>query len=372
MQITHIIPGDLWAGAESQVYYTISQFVRSERHDVSIILFNEGELYHRLSRENITIYIIDESVYGDVTICKMIMNILKELNPDIIHAHEYKSHILSMIAKLLSANQCKIVRTYHGQTVTPFKIKPLAISFLEKIVLRFCTDRIIAVSKDIQSEFRKKYPEARVSLISNAIPPYADNKQESNIVRSRYGIGQDILWIGTAVRLVEIKNIDMLIDAAEELRQCSGKEFRVSIFGEGPLEGRLKKKVEAYHLDDNVILHGQCNNIYPVFKALDIFVLTSLNEGLPMSLLESMSVGTVPVCTSVGGIPEVIEDEVNGFLVDSNNASQLADVLLRLNNNRDIVSNMGILAQNDVLKRFSLDKAVSTLSKLYESLQLHT
>lgn len=368
MLITHIIPGDLWAGAESQVYYTIYQFVRSTNHEVSIILFNEGELSRRLSRENIAIHVIDESVYSDVTICKMIKNILKESNPDIIHAHEYKSHILSAIAKLLSASQCKIVRTYHGQTVTPFKVKPLAISFLEKIVLRFHTDRIIAVSKDIRSELSKMYPGTQVSLISNAIMPYADNGTESSIVRSRYGIGSDILWIGTAVRLVDIKNIDMLINAAKELRQRSSKEFRVSIFGEGPLEGSLKKKIESYHLVDNVILHGQCNNMLPVLKALDIFVLTSFNEGLPMSLLESMSVGTIPVCTSVGGIPEVIEDEVNGFLVDSNNASQMADVLMLLNNNRDIINNMGIIAQNGVLKRFSLDKAVSALSKLYESL----
>ena len=137
MLIIHIIPGDLWAGAESQVYNTVYQLVRNTDHEFSVILFNKGELYKRLSKEKVTLHVISETQNSDVDICRKITNILHKTQPDVIHAHENKSHILSAIAKLMSTSKCSIVRTFHGQTVTPFKIKPLTISFLERIYCVF-------------------------------------------------------------------------------------------------------------------------------------------------------------------------------------------------------------------------------------------
>jgi len=371
MLIMHVIPGDLWAGAESQVYSTIRVLNRLSVHEVAVVLFNKKELYKRLDDDNVTIHVIDEETNNSFVLCSKIKNLIVKICPDVVHVHEYKSHILTVFAKLLSGSNCKIVRTLHGQTASPFSIKYIKvfiILLLEKILLRYLTDYNIAVSKDIEYMLKRKYKNTRICQINNAVHMPLEVNIDSTDTRIQFGVGVNTFWLGTAARLVGVKNLDMLISAAKILKEKNVVDFKVSIFGEGPLEKTLQQKIDLYDLKDNVYLHGHNNDLLPVLTALDVFVLTSFNEGLPMSLLEAMSVGTVPVCTKVGGMKEVIEESKSGYLVESNNASQLADVLLFLYNNKELRVTFGNNAKNRVREKYSMENNVKTLLGLYESL----
>lgn len=365
MLVTHILSGDIWGGAESQVYNVLSKLKEYKNIDIRVILFNQGELYGRLNEKNIKAYLIDESKYSDYVITRKLKKLISELRPDILHVHDYKSHVLSVFARALLRNKPLIVRTFHGQTISPVSLKSSIIYLLQLMVLKYGADCIVVVSKDLENKFKKKYSNCRIMMIHNAIEIIDPISLSTEAQRYKYGIEDKTFWVAAAARLVKIKNLDMLIDAAHYLAEKSNKNFIVTIFGDGPLKHELKKKINEMGLERSVILQGHCNDIIPILQAIDIFVLTSFNEGLPMSLLEAMSVGTVPVCTNVGGVPEVIDDKINGFLVESNNAKQLSEVLMLLQSEEELMRQIGASALSKIRNQFSLDYASERLFQLY-------
>lgn len=372
MLIMHVIPGDMWAGAESQVYSTIRELSKKPDLEIIVVLFNEKELYKRLINENVIVYLIDENSNNGIIISYKIRSLLKKIRPHVLHVHEYKSHILTFIANLSAGSRSNIVRTLHGQTASPIGIKYIktyTILHLENLLLRYLTDCIIAVSSDLEHLLKKKYKNTRICPINNAVQILPVNEINIEGTRSRLGIGVSTFWIGAVARLVNVKNLDMLIDVARILSDRKMCDFKISVFGEGPLEESLQQKINRYGLSNTVYLHGHCNNLLPILKSLDVFVLTSLNEGLPMSLLEAMSVGTTPVCTKVGGMQEVIEDKKCGFLINSGSAEKFAEAIISLRENRKLRAFLGSNALNRIQDKYSIEKNVNRLIELYTSLQ---
>lgn len=366
----HIIPGDMWAGAEAQVFYTIKELKGNTDHTTSVILFNQGELHKRLTKEGCNVNIIDEQRYGSFEIGRRIQEVLKVERPNIIHVHEYKSHITATLATLCSNKRCKIIRTIHGLTAIPWNRKCLKaglIFLLENVLIMFKTDCLVAVSKTLEATFRKRFRSVRIAQINNAIPMVFNIDEPREFVRSRFGIKPSVFWIGTVARYVPVKNLDMLIEAAKHLHQM-GMEFKVSIFGEGYLRSWLQEKINRYRLENIVRLNGHHDDIMPILQALDVFALTSKHEGLPMSLLEAMAVGTIPICTNVGGMKEVIEDNRSGFLIDARDVNALVNRIQLVSANRSDNHAMREAAMCRIRERYSIDKAVKELSLLYEGI----
>jgi glycosyltransferase involved in cell wall biosynthesis len=371
MKILHVLPGDLWAGAEAQVYYCLNRLRTKSDHDLTVILFNKGELYQRLTREGIRTFVIDERKCSSPSICRELIHFLREINPAVIHVHEYKSHILTTFAKGFSGQKGRVVRTLHGLT-SPVKsgmasLKARLIFWVEQRCLMQKTNRIIAVSEEIEKILQRKFPREMVARIPNAIEFPRPILKPAQEVRREFNVGQGIFWIGTTARLVPVKNLEMLIEAARLLDHKI--DYRISIFGEGPLKERLQRKISEYGLGEKVSLPGYYEDILPVFRALDVFTLTSHEEGLPISLLEAMGVGTVPVCTRVGGMKEVIEDEKTGFLVEPGNADALVDAFLFLHRNPEKRIRVAENARNKIRNVYSVDRSVDLLLNVYRSIE---
>lgn len=376
MLILHVIPGDLWAGAESQVFYTIRELKRQSAHEVVAILFSKKELYKKLVNEKVTTHVIDEEFNNGFVIISGIKNIILKMNPDIIHVHDYKGHTLTYLAKYLSGIQCRILRTIHGHAALPANIKyiqylkgSIILQLEDKILLRYLTDCIIAVSKDINGVLNNKYKKNQICQINNAVQlrPDEQDTEHAHDAREQFHVDDNTYWIGTAARLVDVKNIRMLIDAAKIIKKKNICNYKVSIFGEGPLRRKLQQQIEQHDLIGQVFLEGHHNNFSSIVGSLDTFVLTSLNEGLPMSLLEAMSMGTVPVCTKVGGMQEVIENEESGYLVESGSSVDLAEVLALLCENAELRDSVGRKARRRVQSHYSIESSVEKLLRLYES-----
>ena len=369
MNILHVIPGDLWAGAEAQVYHTVKKLCEIIQHNVSVITFCNGELYKRLLDLDIDVTLLDEKILNNAALCKAIKNKLDESKIHIIHTHEYKSHILSALAKLMSRNnKCILYRTQHGQN-SPNKIKSYFIFGAEYFFLRYITDDLIAVSSQLEKLLLKKATKANIHLIYNAInPPTLPLHPDVSEIRNLFGIRRNQFWIGTAARLETVKNISMLIDAAKFLKRNHQKiDFRVSIFGEGALREVLNSQISKSGLNEYVFLEGHNNNIMPVLQALDVFTLTSLHEGLPMSLLEAMSVGTIPVCTAVGGMKEVIIHNKDGFLVSPADAKGLADIYAFIYGEGSKLNPLREKAIEKIKNNYSIEKNYKNLLSLYKN-----
>lgn len=369
MRLLHIIPGDLWAGAEAQVYYTVKEFYKFPQHKVSIILFCDGELYRRLLALNIDVTLLDERAIGNISICNGIRQKIINWAPHIIHVHEYKSHILTAIAKLVTGKKnWFLYRTIHGQTV-PSSFKSNLVLGAEFFFLKYLTDHIITVSEQLKKQLSLKLTRDDIHLIYNAVDLNAlPTPNDVPKIRQSFGLKENQFWIGTAARLERVKNLQMLIKAACYLRDKQpDMEFRISIFGEGSLCEVLRLQILQYDLGEYVFLEGHNNNIMPVLLALDVFALTSLHEGLPMSLLEAMSVGTIPVCTAVGGMKEVISHGEDGFLVGSGNAEELADTFAYIFSEGEELNSVRVNAFEKIKQHHSVEQNCLQLLTLYEN-----
>lgn len=368
MNILHVIPGDLWAGAEAQVYYTLKELCKFPQHNISVILFSKGELYKRMLDTDVDVVLLDEKFLGDIAICGGIRQQLIDHDVHIAHVHEYKSHMLTVLARLLTGKKkCILFRTLHGQNV-PSRLKSYLVLGAQKFFLRYLTDHLIAVSAGLKKQLSRKKTKADVHLLYNAVelsglPSTADLEA----TRRLFGLGKNQFWIGTAARLEGVKNLQMLIEAAKILRNKYPElDFSVSIFGDGSMRNQLESSILQYGLSEQVALEGHNDNIIPVLHALDAFTLTSLHEGLPMSLLEAMSVGTVPVCTAVGGMKEVISHGEDGFLVDANNPKELADTFAHIYGEGPSLNPVRIKAREKIKQSFSVEQNCKQLLSLYE------
>lgn len=367
--------GDLWAGAEVQLYETLINMPEKDRNTVSVFLFSNGELARKLFDKNINIIVIDEEDHSSISIVMQLVSYLNMESPNIVHVHDYKSHVISSLAIYKSFSNPAVVRTLHGLKVVPKTLKMLKsylLSIVENILLQYRTDCVIAVSKDIEKIIKKKYNGVRVEQINNAITiPDVHAEEYKSKVKEKYNIEKDNIWIAAASRLVNVKNVKMLIDAIAKIAPADIEGIVVSIFGDGPLKSDLEQKIERCKLGDVIKMHGHNNAIVDVMPAFDIFVNTSIHEGMPMSILESMACGVLPVCTSVGGLKEIIEHSKNGMLVELNDTDALADIFVYLKNNTITRKKLGSAARSQIINNYNIKHSVAILNGVYESLLNH-
>jgi glycosyltransferase involved in cell wall biosynthesis len=365
----HVISGDLWAGAESQAYTFLKALHQTKKYNLISVLFNKGELFERLTSEGINTHLIDEKHFNTLQILWKLIKLIRDSNPDIIHTHEYKSNILAVCSNVILRKRARIVRTLHGLNQAPRDIRYLKSHialWIDDIVLMHFTDCIVAVSRFLEKELHVKYPGTPIRQINNAVDIPQQPSDSYQAIRSAFGVSPDMLWITTAARLVPVKNIEMLIETVRLLRDMRSKKIKVSIFGDGPLRQYLQSRIRQYDLADIISLYGHHPDIKSIMHAWDVFVLTSESEGLPMSLIEAMSVGVIPICTRVGGIPEVIEEGINGFLIKPGSPDEMSARILQLSKyNEDSLRFLKDNARKTVLEKYSITSSIDKLISLY-------
>jgi glycosyltransferase involved in cell wall biosynthesis len=185
--------------------------------------------------------------------------------------------------------------------------------------------------------------------------------------KERLGVPGDCWLIGTAGRLEPIKRLDIFLSAAK-LVATQLPNTRFAIAGEGSEALRLRELARASRLQDRVVFLGHRDDIYDVLRALDIFVLCSDHEGLPMVLLEALCLGVPVVARGVGGISEAVQDGVNGILVTSANPVALAEACLRLLSDEGLRRRLSEAAEKSILEGFSVAGTAARVAGLYQSL----
>ncbi len=373
IKVCHIISGDLWAGAEVQVFNTLSSLSRMNGIDLICVLFNDGILRGKIGELNIKTEVLDENRFNSLSILFRLKKILLDFNPDLIHVHKVKEHFLGRLVSHLYLKGVPVVRTVHGDPkilgyFSLFKyLRSGFVVTIDKYLIRNSSDAVIAVSKELEKIIKGRSAKGKVFQINNAVEIKSYDMNGNSVeIRKKYG-ASDRFWIGTAARLVKIKNIPMLIEAGKHLAELD-IPFKISIFGNGPLRGHLQDLIKKNALNGKVVLEGFEQNILPIIKSMDVFVLTSNHEGLPMALLEAMLVKTPLVCTAVGGMGEVIEDGVNGMLVPPSNSNKLAESLVRIYEDRDLAGKFAENGRKVIEEKYSLSETAGRLCDVYNEL----
>ncbi len=230
-------------------------------------------------------------------------------------------------------------------------------------------DLIVTVSeknKDVLVE-NFKLPVDQIKVIYNCVDiAYIKNFSKDIVIslRKKFSIKDSTLVFGTVARLDEQKGHEYLIEASRRVIV----EVPDSIFlfvGKGKLKDRLISMIKEKSSPENFRMVGYQENLPEIFALIDIFILPSISEGLPFSVLEAMAAKKPVIATSVGGTPEIITNDVDGILVESRDADALAKAMLVLSKNKKKRDSLACTGERKILEVFSLERMISNTKEIY-------
>ncbi|MDR0871115.1 MAG: glycosyltransferase, partial [Planctomycetaceae bacterium] len=375
MNILHLTASPFFGGPE-RVILDIVRNQRPPEFDVNstIVSFRENgncqPFLNEVEKEGFTGLVLNRDFPHFFGAVSDLTKILKERNINIICAHGHKSRIIGWFAARRTG--IPIIGVSHGWTWQDWKT-----SLYERLDQWFHRrmDKVVAVSQGQADKIIKSgTPKERVVVIHNAVDvsrfqkPFDLSKRKvlenyfTNETNKRNGNLTPRLFIGAAGRLSPEKDFSLMIDACFLLQQkCKENSlpentFGFVLFGEGFLRKELQDQIDADNLNDIFKMPGFTSELDKFLPCFDIFAQSSLTEGFPCVNVEAMAAGVPIVATAVGGVPEQIRDGENGVLVEPENAFELADVLFRLINDKDLRHKMGKCGRETAQNEFTCQK----------------
>jgi len=324
--VTHIVSGDLWAGAEAQVFQLIHRLSDSKNITLSVIVFNAGELYRRLSDLGVSVEVTDEKVAGPLAQINAIRKHLIRHRTQIVHTHGFKENILGTIAQYLSGVP-KSLRTVHGSPEIQSQRQPFKkriITLIDNLAGRFGQNTLVAVSSELYKQLSQEFP-GKTKVILNFIDT-AGIESLNHTSKKKV----DSFVLGLVGRLVPVKRVDLFLETISVLREQHHKPVKGVIVGSGPLLEELRGRAKSLGLAEHVEFTGFSNNVHTEMLALDALLMPSDHEGLPMTLLEALALRVPAIGHKAGGIPEVLNEGSCGLLVAHHTPEGYADAVMKL------------------------------------------
>ena len=363
MRICHIISGDLWAGAEVMVCRLLKNLLNYGDLEITSILLNEGKLAEEVRKLGIPVTVVDETQLNFLQIARNIRRITMQIAPDIIHSHRRKENLLAYVAAR-SNSDIQMVCTQHGMPEPlMMKYKRLQNAILSRYhqyILMKHFRYVIAVSEDIRNNFIRLFgfQKNKVLIIHNGteIPVnYSMNRESKDFV------------IGSAGRLYKIKDYTLMVEIAHEIL-LQEEDIKFELAGEGPEKENILELIRNYKIEKSFIMKGFVDNMATFYRGIDIFINTSLHEGLPMSILEAMAHGIPVVAPNSGGLPEILNNGSQGYLVDGRNPKMFAEKCLQLYRNKELARKIGTASRERIINNFSVEKMAEKHYCLYKKM----
>ncbi len=360
MRLLMIASGDLWAGAEVMVAELVRGLIDHDGIILRVVLLNHGRLADELRRTGVTVQIVDESKLSFFAIIGAVQREIASFSPEIIHSHRYKENFLAWLAHY-NCSGVKLVATQHGMSEAPAEkrgCKSLLRTALFFRLLSCCFDRTVVVSDEMRRSLLGRYGFTEKHLIAIHNGTSLPEK-----VESRSG---DYLQVGSAGRLFPVKDFQLLVEVANWVVE-KNDAFRFVLAGDGPDRGKLQEKVKHYGLEERFCFLGHQDDMGSFYAGLDIYINTSVHEGIPMSVLEAMAHGLPVIAPKVGGLPEIVESEVSGYLIEGRKPERFGEKILELldRNKRHVMS---IEAKKRIMNCFSIDVMVRKYYQLYRDI----
>jgi glycosyltransferase involved in cell wall biosynthesis len=293
--------------------------------------------------------------------------VIRERRPALIHAHGSKASLIARLATLISRRTPTIV-TVHNQVLYGGVSRAMRAVYVW-MERRFAkrTARIVTVSDALRREWLEIYglPESAVCTIHNGLelaPFLAGGDRVAS--RARYGIPQDALLFGLAARFAPQKALDVLVEAGAAVLADDPRAWLV-IAGDGPLLEVVRTKARATAVRDRIVFPGFETDVPGLLSALDLYVTSSITEGLSLALVEASAAGLPIVATNVGGNAEVVDDGVTGVLVPPGKAAPLTSALQRLLKDPMLRRRLGEAGRARAVAEFSEATMLKRTAALY-------
>ena len=379
-KILYVITKSVLGGAGKYVY-DLATNLPKDKFEVFVAAGGEGPLAQKIGEAGIPYYQIINFQKGINVLKELlayfeILRLLLKIKPDIVHVNSSKAGgIVGQAAldyRFLSFNfKLKTVFTAHGWAF--HESRPWWQIFLIRIfttLTAFYYSKIICVSEfDRLSAIKNRVaPKRKLITVHNGIDFGDYQFLEKEEARQKLNIGKldrDEILLGTVGEFTKNKGQEYFIDAVQKI-QNTGYKMQTIIIGWGEEFENLKFKIKNLGLENSVFLINNLPHAAPYLKAFDIFVLPSIKEGLPYTILEAGLAGLPVVATKVGGIPEIIENQREGLLVKTADADDLADKIEEFIENPEKRKQMADNLWHKVIREFSLEKMLSSTLATYE------
>jgi glycosyltransferase involved in cell wall biosynthesis len=342
-----LVCGSIEPGEGDMAYY-------AEAHGVKPVIIPElGRALHPV-RDLVTLW----KVY----------RLIRKLKPDVVHTHTAKAGFIGRVAAW-AAGVPVIVHTFHGHVFYGYfgPLKTRFFIFLEQLTARM-SDMLITLTEGLRHELTQVYHITRRSRVTVLplgldLEDFSRTPRRCGEFRAAWDIPPDAPLVGIVGRLVPVKNHALFLEAAVKIRQAK-PDARFAIIGDGESRVEIEAQVDRLDLRDSVLFTGWQRDLAPIYSDLDALVISSVNEGTPVSVIEALAGRCPVVATAVGGLPDLLDQGELGELVPNGDAGALAAAVLdTLDNPPDVTP-----ASQLMLDRYGIDRLVKDLDALYRGL----
>ena len=351
---TTLVAGSLARGEDSMAFV-------ADARDVQIVRIDE------LGREI--------SPLRDFVATLRLARLIRRERPDILHTHTAKAGTVGRVAALFAGRHRPpiIVHTFHGHVLRGYfgVLRSRLFLLLERWLAKRTT-ALIAVSPQVRDDLVALgvAPAGRFAVIRLGIElaERVDGQRDGRAESRRYlGIAPDRFAVGWIGRMTAVKRTDDVLVAFKRLRE-DGVDAVLCMVGDGPDRPGLEQRAQELGVVRDTLFLGYQEDVAPYYAAFDALVLPSSNEGTPVSAIEALAAGRPVVATRVGGVPDVVQEGEDGFLVEPGATDDLAARLAELARDPKLRERMGRAGRERVLPRYAVERLVDDIDRLYRAL----
>lgn len=306
--------------------------------------------------------------YDDLISLTKLYLLIKKENPIIFHSHTAKAGAIGRIAAFL-AGVPYIYHTFHGHVFEGYfgKIKTKLFIWIERLLAKIST-AVIVISKKQKYAIVQKYKIAPAQKV-HEIPlgfdwdKFFTNNTES--LKKKFNIPSNKFLVGIIGRIVSIKNHELFVEIAEQLNREEKDRFHFLVIGDGELREGITTLIRNKNVDRIFTFTGWINVNASVYQELDLLLLTSNNEGTPVTIIEALASGTPVIARDVGGVSDIMEKYDKRYLVKSSCPAAYTKLILELTkDNKSIPDNV----RKQIISYYSQDRLVKDIKQLYEKM----
>jgi glycosyltransferase involved in cell wall biosynthesis len=365
--ILHLIETSGPGGAET-VLLNIVRGLDRERYNPRVVLMRPGWFAERLQAEGIQADVIESRRSFDLPFVRNLIKACREWKIDLLHSHLPGANVYASLIRFFT--RIPVVTTYHGQISLPGSDEKY--QNIKQFLVRNLASRVVVVADFLRDDFIRKagFPEHKLVTIHNGVDlRFPDGRFDARTKRESLGLSQSNLVVVNVANIRVPKGQNYLVEATEKVaRQFPDIRILLVGEGEGELKERLVSQIEQAGLDEQVRFFGYRTDVTEILRVSDLFVLSSISEGLPVAAVEAMAASLPIVSTDVGAMSSLVDDGQSGYLVPSGDSNALAEKMLVVLSDQKLRTSMGNVGRKIVEANFSIETMVRKYQDLYESI----
>ncbi len=355
-------------GAET-VLLNIAGSIDKNRFNPTVVLHKSRWLHEQLLKNEIETEIIPSKRSWDMVFLVKLIRYCKRHKIDLIHSHLFGANLYSCLAGAVL--RLPVITTFHNELFFQGRLEKYIA--LKSTIIRNFAAQMVFVAEYMKKDYAEQldFPENKSLTVYNGIE-LSDgiNNCDCSPMQKELGISDDDLLVGHIANLRVPKGHRYLIKAASIVCKNipNAKFLLIGDEGDGSIKKEIEDSIAESGLEENIRLLGFRKDVNMFLQLIDVFILSSTSEGLPLSVIEAMGSSKPVVATDVGGLSEIVAPDKTGFLVEPKNAEALAEKLIFLLENKALRNRMGRAGRKIIEEKYSLQTMIDNYQNLYEEL----